>query len=166
MSNKLTLSALIRHKSSSGSGENQICLAPRGFALWTSNRVLPLYPAGGVGSPQTPLLVETPFFAISARLRRELPNFTFYRQSEHTLWSLLLLVNLNVFLKNSTPGEFAYVKHSDRVGIIALKFHRSGSQFIFKRSFCLRRRRGILNSLLSTNQVITVTFIKALAIFG
>ena len=46
------------HKSSSGSGDDQICLAPGGFALWTPNRVLPLHPAGGLGSPQTPLLVE------------------------------------------------------------------------------------------------------------
>ena len=37
---------------------------------------------------------------------------------------------LGYFLKNSTPGEFAYIKHSDRVGIIALKFHRSRSHFL------------------------------------
>ena len=35
-----------------------------------------------------------------------------------------------IFLKNPTLGEFAYIKHSDRVGIIALKFHRSKSQFL------------------------------------
>ena len=96
----------------------------------TSNRVMPLYPAGGLGSPQTPLLVETPFFAVTARLRRELPNFTFYRQREYTLLSFLLFVDLDVFLKNSTPGEFIYIKHSDQVGIIALKFHRSRSHFL------------------------------------
>ena len=44
--------------------------------------------------------------------------FAVYRQHEH------------IFLKNSTPGEFAYIKHSDRVGIIALKFHRSRSHFL------------------------------------
>ena len=27
-------------------------------------------------------------------------------------------------------GEFAYIKHSDRVGIIALKFHRWRSHFL------------------------------------
>ena len=37
---------------------------------------------------------------------------------------------LGHFLKNSTPGEFAYTKHSDRVGIIALKFNRSRSHFL------------------------------------
>ena len=68
MSNKLMVSALNWHKSSSRSGEPvsaiaqkpQICLAPGGFALWIYNRVLPLYPAGGLGSPQTPLLGEAP----------------------------------------------------------------------------------------------------------
>ena len=34
------------------------------------------------------------------------------------------------FLKNSTLGEFAYIKHSDRVGIIVLKFHRSRSHLL------------------------------------
>ena len=28
------------------------------------------------------------FFAVTARLRRELPNFTFYRQREHTTKNL------------------------------------------------------------------------------
>ena len=28
------------------------------------------------------------FFAVTARLRRELPNFTFYRQREHTTTNL------------------------------------------------------------------------------
>ena len=41
-----------------------------------------------------------------------------------------LALNLDIFLKNSTPGEFAYTKHSDRVKIIALKFHRSRSHFL------------------------------------
>ena len=70
------------------------------------------------------------FFAVTARLRRELPNFTFYRQSKHTTTYLSYSVNLDIFLKNSTPGEFAYIKHSDRVRIIALKFHRSRSHFL------------------------------------
>ena len=29
----------------------------------------------------------------------------------------LTLLNLDIFLKNSTPGEFAYIKHCDRVGV-------------------------------------------------
>ena len=40
------------------------------------------------------------------------------------------LFKLGYFLKNSTLGEFAYIKHSDRVGINALKFHRSRSHFL------------------------------------
>ena len=43
--------------------------------------------------------------------------------------SLTLFKHLNIFLKNSTLGDFAYIKHSDRVGMIALRFHRSRSHF-------------------------------------
>ena len=41
----------------------------------------------------------------------------------------LNLFKLGDFLKNSNLGESAYIKHSDRFGIIALKFHRSRSHF-------------------------------------
>ena len=33
-----------------------ICFAPGDFAPWTPNGALPLYPAGGLGSPQAPRL--------------------------------------------------------------------------------------------------------------
>ena len=41
-------------------------------------------------------------------------------------------ISLTLFklVKNSTPVEFAYVKHSGRIGIIALKFHKSRSHFV------------------------------------
>ena len=74
------------------------------------------------------------FFTVTARLRRALPNFTFYRQRKHTTTNLsyafYILGYIYLYFKNSTPGEFAYMKHSDRVGIIALKFHRSRSHFL------------------------------------
>ena len=70
-------------------------------------------------------------FAVNARLRRELPNF--YVSS--TSWTyddkfLFLSLNLNFFLKNSTPGKFAHIGQSERVGIIALKFQRTQSHFL------------------------------------
>ena len=34
----------------------------------------------------------------------------------------LSLLNLNIFLKNLTPGKFAYIGQSERVAIIALRF--------------------------------------------
>ena len=88
-------------------------------------------------------------FPVTARLRRELPT-RFHVLS--TTWTygdefLLLFLNLNIFLKNSTPGEFAYLKHSDGVVIIALKFHSSRSHFLSD-VFCSRRRQGVLHSLI------------------
>jgi len=66
------------------------------------------------------------FFAVTARLRRELPNFTFYRQREHTTTNFSRLsLNMNIFLKNSNPGNFAYIGQSERVVIIALQFQRT-----------------------------------------
>ena len=35
---------------------------------------------------------------------------------------LFLFLNLNIFLDNSTPGKFAYIRQSERVEIIALNF--------------------------------------------
>ena len=37
---------------------------------------------------------------------------------------------MDVSLKNSTPEEFAYIKHSDRVKIISLRFQRPRSHFL------------------------------------
>ena len=65
------------------------------------------------------------FFAVTARLRRELPNFAFYRQREHTTTNFSRLsLNLNIFLKNSNPGKFAYFGQSERVVMIALQFQK------------------------------------------
>ena len=70
------------------------------------------------------------FFAVTAQLRREWPNLTFYRQLEHTTTNFFLPLNLNFFLKNSAPGKFAYIGQSKRVGIIAPKFQRTRSLFL------------------------------------
>ena len=66
------------------------------------------------------------FFAVTVRLRRELPNFTFYRQREHTTTNFSRLsLNLNIFLENSNPGKFGYIGQSERVVIVALQFQRT-----------------------------------------
>ena len=44
----------------------QICFAPRGFAPWTPNGAMPLYPTGGMGSPKTPCLVWGLWLPVSA----------------------------------------------------------------------------------------------------
>ena len=59
-----------------------------------------------------------------------MPNFTFYRQVNIRRRFSLALFKPGYFLQNSTPGEFAHIKHSDRVKIIALKFHRPRSDFL------------------------------------
>ena len=59
-----------------------------------------------------------------------MPNFTFYRQVNIRRRFSLALFKPGYFLQNSTPGEFAHIKHSDRVKIIALKFQRPRSDFL------------------------------------
>ena len=66
------------------------------------------------------------FFAVTARLRSELPNFEFHRQLEHTTTNFAF----SPFLKNSTPGKFACVGQSERVVIVALKFQRTRIHFL------------------------------------
>ena len=47
------------------------------------------------------------FLPVAARLRRKLPNFTFFSITwAYDDESLLLFSNLDIFLKKSTPGEF------------------------------------------------------------
>ena len=70
------------------------------------------------------------FSAVNARLRPELPYFTFHRQREHTVTNFSFSPKLNFLLKNSTPGKFAYIGQGERVGIIAPKFQRTRSHFL------------------------------------
>jgi len=54
-----------------------------------------------------------------------------YRQREHKTDEFhFLFLNLDIFLKNWTPGEFAYFRQSEHVGIIALKFQRTRIHFL------------------------------------
>ena len=85
-------------------------------------------------SKTTPLHVHHAFFYISlpslhdydvnCLISRFIDNVNIRRRIS------LTLVYLDSFVKNSSPGEFANIKRSDRVGIVALKFHRSRSHFL------------------------------------
>ena len=56
---------------------------------------------------------------------------TFYRQRKHKTDEFhFLFLNLDIFLKNSTPREFASYRQSEHVGIIALRFQRTRIHFL------------------------------------
>ena len=65
------------------------------------------------------------FFAVSARLRRENGYFrVLWRTQTSNDEILFLFLNLDVVLRNSTSGGFAYIWQSKWVGIIAIKTER------------------------------------------
>ena len=57
------------------------------------------------------------------------PNATFFEELEHTNF-LSLFLNLDKFLKNSTPGEISYIWQIERVQIDAIKFKRTEIYFL------------------------------------
>ena len=86
------------------------------------------------------------FFAVTARLRRELPNFAFYRQREHTTTNFSRLsLNLNIFLKNSNLESLPTLDKVSELWWSRCSFKNS----LFKWRFRRRRRCGTLNSLMS-----------------
>ena len=66
-----------------------------------------------------------------ARLRPKIAYFhVFSSTSTNEDEFLFHCLNLDIFLRNSTPGWFAYIyKQSKPVGIIAMKFQRTRSHF-------------------------------------
>ena len=72
------------------------------------------------------------FFAVTARLRPKIAYFhVFSSTSTNEDEFLFHCLNLDIFLRNSTPGWFAYIyKQSKPVGIIAMKFQRTRSHFL------------------------------------
>ena len=57
------------------------------------------------------------------------PNATFFWELEQTNF-LSLFLNLDKFLKNSTPGEISYIWQIERVQIDAIKFKRTEIYFL------------------------------------
>ena len=72
------------------------------------------------------------FFAVTARLRPKIAYFhVFSSTSTNEDEFLFHCLNLDIFLRNSTPGWFAYIyKQSKPVGIIAMKFQRTRSHLL------------------------------------
>ena len=50
-------------------------------------------------------------------------------------------MNLNKILKNSTPGEIAYIWQIERAQIDAIKFEKTQIEFFERRFHCRRRHR-------------------------
>ena len=76
------------------------------------------------------------FFAVTARLRREIPDSTLYggrKTSDDECFFLFL--NLSAFLKKSTQGKFAYICHFQRIEINATMFEKR--ERLFKLAFSL-----------------------------
>ena len=57
------------------------------------------------------------------------PNATFFWELEHTNF-LSLFLNLDKFLKNSTPGEISYIWQIELVQIDTIKFKRTEIYFL------------------------------------
>ena len=83
------------------------------------------------------------FFAITARLRCQLPNFTYHRQREHTTTNFSFSPTLNIFFKNSTPGQRTKWACWDNRTEVS-----KNAKSLFMWRFRPRHRCGILNSLL------------------
>ena len=75
---------------------------------------------------------EFPFYATFSPLSLSSDlKVAFYRQRKPKTDEFhFLFLNLDIFRKTSTPGEFAYFRQSEHVGIIALKFQRTRIDFL------------------------------------
>ena len=70
------------------------------------------------------------FFAVFARLRHENRLILLFREDVNKQrHNFILFLNLDMVLWNSTPGGFAYIWQSKRVGIIAMKTERTQIHF-------------------------------------
>ena len=70
------------------------------------------------------------FFALFARLRREIAWFYFFREDvNERRRNFIRSLNLNIVLTNSTPEGFAYIWQSKWVGIIVIKTEKTKIHF-------------------------------------
>ena len=130
-----------------------ICTFPQLPALYAWQRLLlslrtPKTTIGLVGKTTT-LHAHLSFLYISLPFLRDyavkLPNFTFYWRRKQATRKFILFLNLNMVLRNSTPGGFAYIGQCKWVGIIAIKTEKR--EFIFEATFSLPSRHRIVKSL-------------------
>ena len=79
------------------------------------------------------------YTSLPARLRRQLPNFTYHRQREHTTTNFSFSPTLNIFFKNSAPGQRTKWACWDNCTEVS-----KNARSIFKWRFRPRRRCGYL----------------------
>ena len=70
------------------------------------------------------------FFAFTARLRRKMPNFTFFGGREHKTATYFFFSWTSIALQNSTPETIANIWRIERDGINAIKFEAARMHFL------------------------------------
>ena len=70
------------------------------------------------------------FFAFTARLRRKMPNFTFFGGREHKTTTYFFFSWTSIALQNSTPETIANIWRIERDGINAIKFEAARMHFL------------------------------------
>ena len=81
------------------------------------------------------------FFAVTRRLRRELPNFTFHRQREHTKTNFSFSFQTWIYSRKVCLHWTKWASWDNRTEV------SKNAKPIFQGGFRRRTRRGILNSL-------------------
>ena len=62
----------------------------------------------------------------------KMPNFMFYRGRKQAKTKFSFFLNLDKSLRNSAPGEFAYIRQRKRDGVIAMKIEKPRIHFLRK----------------------------------
>ena len=70
------------------------------------------------------------FFAFTPRLRRKMPNFTFFAGREHKTTTYFFFSWTSIALQNSTPETIANIWRIERDGINAIKFEAARMHFL------------------------------------
>ena len=70
------------------------------------------------------------FFAFTPRLRRKMPNFTFFAGREHKTTTYFFFSWTSIALQNSTPETIASIWRIERDGINAIKFEAARIHFL------------------------------------
>ena len=60
----------------------------------------------------------------------KMPNFMFYRGRKQARTKFSFFLNLDKALRNSGPGEFAYIRQRKRDGVIAMKIEKPPIHFL------------------------------------
>jgi len=77
------------------------------------------------------------FFAVTARLRRKCLILSFMEDVSKRRQNFVSPSNLDIVLRNSTPGEFGYSCLPEKIRIIAMKIEKKEREFTFKATLSL-----------------------------